>query len=182
MASSPEQDRNDARQQQFVSLLLANQRRVTTYIATLLCSPPDVEDLFQEASIVMWQKFETFEPGTNFAAWACRIAHLKVLEFRRRKRRGPVFFTDELLDSLAQECDTQAGNLQRQHEKLAECIAELGPSQRGLLQLRFAEKSSLTSTAKNIGRAINTVRRQLHSVYAVLMQCVAKKLMEDRGP
>jgi RNA polymerase sigma-70 factor, ECF subfamily len=182
LASNPEQNRKDTGQQQFVALLLANQRRVTTYIATLLCSPPDVDDLFQEASIVMWQKFHTFQPGTNFAAWACRIAHLKVLEFRRRRRRGPVLFSDELLDSLAQECNNQAGDHQRQHEKLAECIAELGPSQRGLLQLRFAEKSSLAATAKNVGHAINTVRRQLQSVYSTLMKCVAKKLTEDQGP
>lgn len=180
MESKPDRIHDDATQQQFVELLLRHRRHVTTYIATLLCSPPDVEDVFQEASVVMWQKFGSFEQGTNFAAWACRIAHLKVLEYRRRARRAPIALSDELLDSLAAAFDDQAADIQRQHEKLTECVAALAPSQQRLLQIRFAEKSSLASTARNLGRAINTVRRQLTGVYATLMNCVAKKLSEEQ--
>ena len=182
MESKSEHIRDEGGQQQFVELLLANQRRVTTYIATLLCSPHDVDDLFQEASIVMWQKFGSFEPGTNFAAWACRIAHLKVLEFRRRKRRSRVLFSDALLESLAQECNDQAHDIQRQHEKLTECVAELSRPQQRLLQIRFAEKASLALTARRVGQAINTVRRQLTTLYATLMKCVGEELAEDQRP
>ena len=177
--SGPNPIHDDATQRQFVELLLANQRRVTTYIATLLCNPPDVDDLFQEASVVMWQKFGTFQPGTSFAAWACRIAHLKVLEFRRRQRRGPVLFSDETLESLAGECTDHLDEIECQHAKLSECVAELDPAQQQLLQVRFAEKSNLKSTAQTLGRAINTVRRRLTLLYAALLECVAAKTAED---
>jgi RNA polymerase sigma-70 factor, ECF subfamily len=170
---------DESNQRQFVELFLANQRRVMTYIATLLCSPPDVEDVFQEVSIVMWQKFASFQPGTSFPAWACHIAYLKVLEFRRRQKRTLASFSDELLESLAIECEAASQDHQRQHEQVGQCIAELGRPQRRLLQIRFAEKATLKSTAETVGLAINTVRRQLNALYATLRECVDRKLAED---
>ena len=34
----------------------------------------EADDLFQETSSVLWQKFDQFQPGTDFYAWACRTA------------------------------------------------------------------------------------------------------------
>ena len=83
----------------FTALLLQNQKRIYGLILSLVPNGPDADDIMQEACSVMWKKFETFEEGTNFAAWALRIAAL-VLAMGRQKRRGYVcassLFTLEL--------------------------------------------------------------------------------------
>lgn len=168
------------REEQFVKLLLANQRRITTYIAALICTPSDVDDVFQDVSLVLWQKFATFQQGTGFAAWACKIAHFKVLELRRHHKYQHL--SEELLEVLAHDCDAALLGNDRQYELLGECVAELGPEQQKLLKVRFAEKATLKSTAETIGHAINTVRKQLNALYKSLFDCVHRKSVEDVSP
>ena len=65
---------SDETTEQFVSLILANQLRIHGFIRSLVPNHADVEDLFQQTSIVLWRKFKDYEAGTNFAAWAMRVA------------------------------------------------------------------------------------------------------------
>ncbi len=42
----------------------------------------------------MWQKFDDFEIGTDFACWGVKTAHHKILGDRRKKSNQKVFFSD----------------------------------------------------------------------------------------
>ena len=44
--------------------------------------------MLQETFLTVSRKASTFELGTNFVAWACSIARLKVLENFRQKKRS----------------------------------------------------------------------------------------------
>ena len=68
---------------EFVRLYTASSRRIYTYILTLLPNRTDAEDVFQDVSVLLWEKFPEFTPGTQFSAWACRIAYFKALSFGR---------------------------------------------------------------------------------------------------
>ena len=89
----------------FLRLFLQNERRLYAYILTLLPHRADAEDVLQEASLVMWDKFDEHNPPDDFAAWGCRIAYFKVLDFYKKSRRAKV--RQSLLDcvqkSLARE-------------------------------------------------------------------------------
>ena len=50
---------------------------------SVLPNRTDVDDLLQETNLVLWREFESFEIGTNFTAWAYRIAHNQVLAWRK---------------------------------------------------------------------------------------------------
>ena len=65
----------------FLRLFLQNQRRIYAYVLTLLPNRADADDVFQEASLVLWDKFDESSPPDDFAAWGCRIAYFKVLDF-----------------------------------------------------------------------------------------------------
>jgi uncharacterized membrane protein YhhN len=49
-------------------------------------------------ALALWQQIERFEPGTDFLAGACRVAHFKVLKLRDSHRRRRV----QLDDAVAQ--------------------------------------------------------------------------------
>src|SRR5688572_9156273 len=77
----------------FLRLFLQNQRRVYAYILTLLANRADADDALQEASLVMWDKFDPDSPPDDFAAWGCRIAYFKVLDIRKKRQRSRVLFS-----------------------------------------------------------------------------------------
>ena len=55
--------------QAFSRLLVANQRRIYGFILTLVHDRSAAEDILQDVSALLWQKYDKFEPGTDFAAW-----------------------------------------------------------------------------------------------------------------
>src|SRR5260221_10163530 len=57
-----------------MALITRHQRQVFAYIYTLVPDRHDAEDLLQETSVVICEKFDEFVPGTDFVAWACQIA------------------------------------------------------------------------------------------------------------
>ncbi len=68
MSTEPPDDR-------FITLLLANQSRVYRFLFTLVPRREDVEDLFQQTCLTLWQERAKFDPEKGeFAGWACAIA------------------------------------------------------------------------------------------------------------
>src|SRR5437762_14204905 len=111
----------------FLRLFLQNERRLYAYILTLLPHRADADDVLQEASLVMWDKFDDHHPPDDFAAWGCRIAYFKVLDFCKKRQRSRVLFSQALLERLAETAAEQAEALQPDERRaaLAGCIAEL---------------------------------------------------------
>src|SRR5262245_34313992 len=79
----------------FLRLFLQNRRRLYAYILTLLPNRADADDVLQEASLVMWDKFDERQPPEDFAAWGCRVAYFKVLDFYKKSQRSRVRFSQE---------------------------------------------------------------------------------------
>src|SRR5262245_22061331 len=92
----------------FLRLFLQNERRLYAYILTLLPHRADADDVLQEASLVMWDKFDDEHPPADFVAWGCRIAYFKVLDFRKKRQRSRVLFSQATLERLAETAAEQA--------------------------------------------------------------------------
>src|SRR5215204_4341655 len=93
----------------FLRLFLQNQRRIYAYILTLLPNRADADDVLQEASLVLWDKFDDRCPPDDFTAWACRIAYYKVLDFCKKHQRNRVLFSQEMVERVAETAAEQAG-------------------------------------------------------------------------
>ncbi len=85
----------------FVKLFTSHERRIFSYVLSLVGDYHAADDVFQQTSLVLWQKFDDFQPGTNFGAWACRIAHYKVLNYRKQQHRFKVGFSDAFIEVIA---------------------------------------------------------------------------------
>ena len=91
------------RTSEFVALFAAHDRGVYKYILMLLADPHATQEVFQETSVTLWQKFEEFEPGSNFFAWACRVAYFEVMKYRQTCRRDRLRFGEDMLRTLADD-------------------------------------------------------------------------------
>ena len=88
---------------EFVSLYMQHSLRVRGFVRVLVPTQPDAEDVFQDISRTLWDKFDDFESGTNFLAWALSVARFKVMHYRRVKARLPLSMSDTVFDVIADE-------------------------------------------------------------------------------
>src|SRR5262249_50383024 len=136
----------------FLRLFLQNERRLYAYILALLPNRADADDVLQEASVVMWDKFDERHPPDDFTAWGCRIAYFKVLDFLKKRQRCKVRFSQAMLERVAETAIEQASTLQldRRREALVECIGRLAPRDRDLIGRRLSRGATTRSTADQL--------------------------------
>jgi RNA polymerase sigma-70 factor (ECF subfamily) len=171
-----------AKSKRFLRLFLQNERRLYAYILTLLPNRADADDVLQEASLVMWDKFDDENPPADFAAWGCRIAYFKVLDFCKKRQRSRVVFSQPVLERLAETASEQAAALQldERREALAGCLEKLRPRDRDLLARRFAEGATVQSAAAHDGRSVDAVYKALAKIRQALFDCVTRTLATGR--
>ncbi len=159
----------------FVGLLAQNQYEIHSFILTLVPHWADADDVMQTASIVLWRKFDQFQPGTDFVAWACRVARLEVQNFRRVKGRDRLLFNDALLQSLGEVRLSMGDELEAQRELLNGCITRLKPDDHELIRRCYGRKTiSAKQVAVELGRPVNTVYKALIRIRRNLYECVQR--------
>jgi RNA polymerase sigma-70 factor (ECF subfamily) len=115
----------------FEELLRAHERQLFGYIFSLVRNLADAEDLFQETCVALWDQFDRFEQGTNFAAWSSTVARFRVLKFLERRPQSVVAFSEEAHARLLEVA--AAGDpheLDARREALAACVEKLHERQR----------------------------------------------------
>jgi RNA polymerase sigma-70 factor (ECF subfamily) len=166
----------DDKADRFVRLLAANQRRLFLYVMSLVPHWADAEEVLQETNLVLWREFDTFRPGTNFAAWACRVALNQVLAWRKRRQRDRLEFSDAFLEAVAAETEAAADALEDRCEALAGCIAKLPAHHRDMLRLRYGENRGIEAIADQLQRTTEAVYRALSRIRHALHECVNRTL------
>src|SRR5262249_22037135 len=119
---------------EFAERLRESQSRLFGYIHSLVRDLDDADDLFQQTTLILWNKFADFDPGRNFLSWACGVARLEVCNFLRGRGRQRLYFSDDLNLLLAEaQGEVSSDELEERREALACCIEKLRQRDRELL-------------------------------------------------
>jgi RNA polymerase sigma-70 factor (ECF subfamily) len=140
----------------------------------LLAAPhrPDAEDVFQRTSLVLWQKFDQWEPGSDFLSWACSVAFYEAATSSASPRATRLRFGEALLETLAKD---RADSLRRRDERVAalqECLKSLDRAERELLQRAYVDEESIRELARRDGQAAQTLYNRLNLLRKRLLLCV----------
>lgn len=165
--------------EEFVFLLARHERLLRGYVAALIPHAQDADDVLQETKLRLWRAFGQFERGTNFAAWARKVAFHQVLAYRKRRKRDRLEFSEEFLQSVADEYEDGEAGLLKREAVLQGCIDKLPEDQRVVLHLRYAEGLSLEAMAERVRRTVAALYRQLSRTRQLLHGCVKKTLMQE---
>ncbi len=168
-----------SRAQHLMLLMTQHQRRIFSYIYTLVPDRHDAEDLLQQTSLVVCEKFDAFTIGTDFAAWACQIAYWQVRAARQKFARAKVIFDQEVVDALAQTASEMAEETGARHEALAECLKKLAPRDRELVLTRYEPGSSVDDAARRSGRTLEAAYKALTRLRKLLLDCVSNQLATE---
>ena len=161
---------------QLVALLTRHQRQVFSYIYVLVPNRSDAEDLLQETSLVICEKFNEFRPGTDFVAWACQIAYWRVRYSRQKFARSKVVFDDDVLDSVAHTASTMREELDVRHAALAACLQKLPVRDRELVLTRYEPGCGVAEAAERTGRSMDAAYKALNRLRKLLHDCVTYEL------
>jgi RNA polymerase sigma-70 factor (ECF subfamily) len=161
---------------QLMLLMTQHQRRIFSYIYTLIPDRHDAEDLLQETSQVICEKFPEFKPGTDFVAWACQIAWWRVRAARQKFARSKVVFDDHVLETVAQTAAGMADEIDARHEALEHCLKKLHPRDRELVITRYEPGSGVEEAAHRSGRSVVAAYKALGRIRKLLLDCVTHQL------
>lgn len=165
-----------AAHKRFLSEFLRHRDGVYAFVMVLVRDRALVEDIFQEVSLILWDKFGEYQEGTNFGAWARQVALNVVRNARRRESR-----IRALLNAVAEDAVLAAFG--RVEEKLGEeelrtklkgCMDALSRGARGLIELRYFEELGLGEIARRLGRTMAGVNSGLCKVRSALEVCLRK--------
>jgi RNA polymerase sigma-70 factor, ECF subfamily len=162
------------RTKELVLLMTQHQRRIFSYIYTLVPDRHAAEDILQETSLVICEKFGEFRPGTDFVAWGCQIAWWQVRAARTKFARSKVVFDEKVLESVARTATEMLPEQDIRHEALSKCLQKLNPRDRELLMTRY--ESGVEEAARRTGRSLVAAYKALTRLRKLLHDCVTNQL------
>jgi RNA polymerase sigma-70 factor, ECF subfamily len=173
----PDAHRSD--EHDFGRLFVQYQPRIYGYVRSLVVGRADAEDLLQETASVLWRRFDEFQPGSNFLAWALSVARYQVLYFRQRQRRNVLEFSQRFIDVVAADTAAESSRLADLQELLDECMARLAKADRDLFELRYQCDATTKSLAERLGRPASTVYNAINRIRRLLTECVERALTRE---
>lgn len=168
---------NAPRDEQFLRLLMRNQEKIYAFILAMVHNSNDAEDIMQDATTVMWRKYDTFEPETNFTAWGIAIARMLILKFFEKNRYSKVSFSPDLEKKLA-SITTEKLTSERDDLLgiLKECLKKLNPRNYELIKMRYLEKKTTKLIADERGIAPHTMYRMIGKIHEILHRCIRQSM------
>lgn len=164
-----------------VQLIARHQTRLRALVRCLLVRPADVDDLVQEINCVLWEKADSFQPGTDFWSWASQIARFKALNQIRKYGRERLVFDDAMLARVASVAERKMLTIDQRRDALGECLNAMPSSQRQLIDLRYAAGHTIETIANSINRPTGSVRQTLYRIRVALQKCIEGKLATEGG-
>jgi RNA polymerase sigma-70 factor, ECF subfamily len=165
-------------QEEFVRLFSIHSQRIYEFILMLVIRRADADEIFQETCLVLWNKFDSYEPTGSFYAWACKIAYLKILALRRANQRLQLF-SEEVLGVLADKALAVADELGMRREALDECLERLSEGDRELIEQRYYDRCTPKEIAAAKSRSVYSVYRALCRIHSSLFECVESRLLKE---
>ena len=163
----------------FARLVGRCQRKVFLYALGLIHNATDAEEIVQETNVVLWRKFDEYEPGTSFESWACRVAYFEVLKFREKSARQRRVFSARLVETLAAEAEEVADEFDDRRDALEGCLTRLRDVDRTLVLQRYQPGATTRGLAESRGRSVQGTRRSLHRIRMTLLECIQRQLAAE---
>jgi RNA polymerase sigma-70 factor (ECF subfamily) len=172
-------------QEQFVVLIARHERRIRSFIASLVaCNRDAIDEVIQSTYLVAWRKLDSFTymdstPDEELIRWMCTIARFEVKDYLRRQRTFHTAFDVSLIDRIADMQLAESDYFEARHEALSGCLERLEAGQRDLLNLRYGRNLSVKEVAARQGRQAGAVYTTLSRIRKALERCIQHTLRQE---
>jgi RNA polymerase sigma-70 factor (ECF subfamily) len=160
----------------FLRLLLSHQRQIYSFIGTLLPQAIELDDVYQQTCLGLWEHRGQFDPARPFLPWAYAFARHEVFNFLRRERRTGIALSTDLLARIASAREQEDATATARRTALEECVRKLPEPQRDLLRKRYAGDITLETLATQTATTAAALTMRLQRIRHALLRCVEQAL------
>ncbi len=175
---SDNQDKSTLTEADFMRLLLRHENALRAFARSLLPGWDAVDDVIQDASVIMWQKLGQLDDEEGFLPWGKVIVRFHCYRYlEQRKRKGAVF-SDELIAMLADEAEqiSEAEHSKRR-QALESCMGNLSHTERELVFAPYLHHGRITELPERGGTSANALYKKLGRLRDRLRNCVKERLV-----
>ena len=145
---------------------IIREQKATIYTVCYMFSKDkeEVDDLFQEVLVKLWQGYDSFQGKSDLRTWIYRVSLNTCISIDRKKKRRK---TQPLLEGIDLFDKNDADN--RQTDMLHERIGRLQPFDRAIVLL-WLENMSYDEIAQIVGISVKNVSVKLYRIKEQLKQ------------
>jgi RNA polymerase sigma-70 factor (ECF subfamily) len=167
---------DDPRHDLFLRLFARSEAALHTLLRAMLPSREDAHEALQETVVVLWRKFDEFDPDRDFRAWASGIARNKALALLRDRQRDRHVFDLDLANRLADRVEAQETRHSSEREALEGCLQKLPVARRELVLSAYRQGTRMDELAAQRGQTPMSLYKILHRIRQTLHDCVRRTL------
>lgn len=150
----------------FQQIYEESRERVWTLCLRMLGSEDLARDAFQECFIRAWQALPEFRGESKASTWLWKIAYRCALEQLRHEQRHRHHELDDELHGAGRQLPRETALEQRDMTEFL--LANLNPTQRALIHLRYTMELSYDEIAQSTGTSLSSVKVGLHRAKAAM--------------
>ena len=153
-------------EKEFTEIVRENKTTIYTVCYMFSADREEVEDLFQEVLVALWQGLDSFRGESALRSWIYRIALNTCISTERKKRRRADSVRLDMNINLFADTDDDS----RQAQMLRQRIGKLGVFDRAIIllwleNLSYEEIGAIVGiSAKNVSVRLVRIREQLKNM------------------
>jgi RNA polymerase sigma-70 factor (ECF subfamily) len=142
-------------------------------------SAAEAEELTQEVYFKLWENLHRYNPGSNFMAWAWRVAKNLLIDSYRRcyRERSAAWLDPEIIDRLPASDDPHEESVRRQRLRIISAgLRQLPEELATLILMRDFSGLSYQEIAEALELPIGTVKSRLNRARLELATAVRRRM------
>jgi len=158
--------------------LLRRRPGLYSFILSIVSDFLFAEEVFQEVAVVVCERWEDFQPGTNFGAWIRQIARNKIHTMSRAAGRA-MLLDPEAIDRIERVHRDLEEDPRDRLGALRQCLDQLGERPRKIFLLRYETGLSGDGIARRMTTTVDAIHKILSRVRAELVGCIERRFAQE---
>lgn len=171
----------DQRYELFIKRFTKCEQDLRRFIRSLVPTWTDTDEILQQTAMVIWRKFDQYDPETEFIKWACVVARFEALAYRRKMARDRLVFREDILTLMADEGIEEVEEGRTGHDALAACLSEMPEKQKQFLLLAYTPGVKVKDMAREAGSTAAAFYMRLKRLRRQLMDCMDGKTLGGKS-
>ena len=142
---------------------------LTYFLRRRVADPHELEDVYQEVFMAIFEARNTYEPGRPFEPWLFAIARNIAADYARR--RWSRAHWEELVAELPQQAADTSNTAAPELEAV---VAKLPSDQRDAFSMLKLEGLSLKAAAARAGVSVGALKVRAHRAYKALKRLIGE--------
>jgi RNA polymerase sigma-70 factor (ECF subfamily) len=167
---------NETAHRSFIRNFVETEDRIRGYLLAICGDANSAEDLFQEVSCVLWEKFAAYDQSRPFIAWALGVARLECLKWREKQAKRKEILSPDVIALMAEDAAEEYASANDKLPALRKCIKSLKGQAAEIFRARYEENEAIGKIADRFDRSTGAVQMVLQRTRDGLRRCVEKNL------